>query len=586
MPRLGAAARPRARLHRRPAGGRARLLRLDRLVADAAALLSATPTAGSWPPRPAPAASLLANLLRRPLEAAVWVLCAAALPLVAYAIQQRAHGVFFQTSPRLQGVLGYPNAIGAYAALAAPAALWLASSPQRGRRVAGCATLSLLVLGLGLASSRGGLLAAVIGCAAFLAVSDRRTEIGAAVIAVLAVTVPVARWGARPALVQGARRAVHRARGLAPDALRRARRDRRGAARPARRGARAARRSGARRIFGFVVLGRADRRRLLAAAVRLSSSHDGPDRSAQLPLARSSRAAAPSAPPTTSRSSRPTCAAAGGARPGTPSATSRCAATAPTRSRRSTAWRVPTSSRPARSTPRRCTCSPDSGSWARIPAPDRAGRGRHVPGLGHAPARAGALRGAGARGGRRGLRAAQPDRLGVEADRADAARLPAAGARRLRRGQRGRASGRRSLAVVAAAVVRARRDPHRPARAEQQRTRPRRPARRAGPHRRGARRGRSRRRAQPHLGRRATAAREPAAGARPPRRCAPRRQPRHRAGAEGLAHLARAGRLPALLLERPGLAGEHRPRPRVRGHDTVFDGTDADVVAASDACGP
>ena len=69
------------------------------------------------------------------------------LPLIAYAIQQRAHGVFFQTSPRLQGVLGYPNAIGAYAALAAPRALWLASSPQRLRRAAGCATLSLLVLG-------------------------------------------------------------------------------------------------------------------------------------------------------------------------------------------------------------------------------------------------------------------------------------------------------------------------------------------------------------------------------------------------------------------------------------------------------
>ena len=61
------------------------------------------------------------------------------LPLVAYAIQQRAHGVFFQTSPRLQGVLGYPNAIGAYAALTAPGALWLASShappaPRRGLR--------------------------------------------------------------------------------------------------------------------------------------------------------------------------------------------------------------------------------------------------------------------------------------------------------------------------------------------------------------------------------------------------------------------------------------------------------------------
>ena len=94
--------------------------------------------------------ALLAGLLRRPLESAVWVLCAAALPLVAYAIEQRADGVFFQTSPRLQGVLGYPNAIGAYAALAAPAALWLASSPQRARRVAGCGTLALLVLGLAL----------------------------------------------------------------------------------------------------------------------------------------------------------------------------------------------------------------------------------------------------------------------------------------------------------------------------------------------------------------------------------------------------------------------------------------------------
>ncbi len=139
--------------------------------------------------------ALLAGLLRRPLESAVWVLCAAALPLVAYAIQQRAHGVFFQTSPRLQGVLGYPNAIGAYAALTAPAALWLASAPQRARRIAGCGTLSLLVLALALASSRGGLLAAVLGCAAWLAVGNRRTETGAALVAVLAVSLPVARWG-------------------------------------------------------------------------------------------------------------------------------------------------------------------------------------------------------------------------------------------------------------------------------------------------------------------------------------------------------------------------------------------------------
>ena len=140
-------------------------------------------------------ATVLAGLLRRPLEAAVWVLCAASLPLIAYAIQQRAHGEFFQTSPRLQGVLGYPNAIGAYAALAAPAALWLASSPQRARRVAGCGTLALLVLGLALSSSRGGVLAAVIGCGVWLAVSDRRTESGAALLAVLVASAPAARWG-------------------------------------------------------------------------------------------------------------------------------------------------------------------------------------------------------------------------------------------------------------------------------------------------------------------------------------------------------------------------------------------------------
>ena len=138
---------------------------------------------------------LLARLGRRPLESAVLVLCAMSLPFIAYAIQQRAHGVFFQTSPRLQGVLGYPNAIGAYAALAAPGALWLASSPQRLRRAAGCGTLSLLILGLGLASSRGGLLAAILGCAVWLAVGERRTESGAVLLAVLAVTAPVTRWG-------------------------------------------------------------------------------------------------------------------------------------------------------------------------------------------------------------------------------------------------------------------------------------------------------------------------------------------------------------------------------------------------------
>src|SRR4029078_9624510 len=59
----------------------------------------------------------------------------------------------------------------------------------------GCATLALLVLGLALSSSRGGVLAAVLGCGIWLAVSERRTESGAALLAVLVVTAPAARWG-------------------------------------------------------------------------------------------------------------------------------------------------------------------------------------------------------------------------------------------------------------------------------------------------------------------------------------------------------------------------------------------------------
>ena len=74
---------------------------------------------------------LLANLLRRPLELGHLGAVRRRAAAVAYAIQQRAHGVFFQTSPRLQGVLGYPNAIGAYARWRRPAALWLAARAAR-----------------------------------------------------------------------------------------------------------------------------------------------------------------------------------------------------------------------------------------------------------------------------------------------------------------------------------------------------------------------------------------------------------------------------------------------------------------------
>ena len=134
-------------------------------------------------------------------------------------------------------------------------------------------------------------------------------------------------------------------------------------ARPARRPARAPRlrdRSAGRRGGRRLARGRAALHRATAARAARSATSGT-----------SSRAAAPSARPITSRSSRPTCAAAGGAKPGTASARIRCAATAPTRSRRSTAWRGRTSSRPARSTRRSCTCSRASGSWARSPQPSR-----------------------------------------------------------------------------------------------------------------------------------------------------------------------------------------------------------------------
>ena len=140
----------------------------------------------------------------------------------------------------------------------------------------GCGTLALLVLGLALASSRGGVLAAVIGCGVWLAVSRpahrerrgaarraRRDRAGGAL-------------GARPALLQGARRALHRARGLAPGlVLARGRAGVRGA-RPAGGGARSARgparppRLRPRGRWPSLVVG------ALLAAVRLSSQHGGP----------------------------------------------------------------------------------------------------------------------------------------------------------------------------------------------------------------------------------------------------------------------------------------------------------------------
>ena len=173
----------------------------------------------------------------------MWVLCAASLPLDRLRHPAaRARRVLpdlaatagrarlSQRDRRLRGARGARARSGSRAPRSAPGAS------------AGCGTLALLVLGLALASSRGGVLAAVIGCGVWLAVSDRRTESGAALLAVLVGERAGGALGARPALLQGARRALHRARRLAPGLVLGRGRAGGGGARPARRGARAARR--------------------------------------------------------------------------------------------------------------------------------------------------------------------------------------------------------------------------------------------------------------------------------------------------------------------------------------------------------
>ena len=378
----------------------------------------------------AAAGALLAGLLRRPLESAVWVLCAASLPLVAYAIQQRADGVFFQTSPRLQGVLGYPNAIGAYAALAAPAALWLASSPQRARRVAGSGTLALLVLGLALASSRGGMLAAVIGCAAWFALSDRQDRGRSGRAGGARRDRPGRSLGHRPALLQGARRAVHRARRRQPGLVLgsggagggdpRAARRRAGAARGRARAPhlRPGRRGGARdrggRGGGQALLGARRPRRRAQPCLE-------PDlRRRRGRLHRSSELALDEPPqPLVGR---------GLGRIHRPPAAGQ-------RRRHVRDDRPPRASRLPAGRPGALDLLPRAlgpRAAGRDPGSDRARRRRRLRGGGHTPARQRALRRARTGGRRRRVRAAQPDRLGVEAERTDAARLPDPRAHRLR----------------------------------------------------------------------------------------------------------------------------------------------------------
>ena len=95
--------------------------------------------------------ALLAGLLAGHSKS-VWVLCAASLPLSAMPSSNAATACSSRPRRGCRACSAIRTRSAPDAALAAPAALWLASSAAARRRVAGCGTLALLVLGLALAS--------------------------------------------------------------------------------------------------------------------------------------------------------------------------------------------------------------------------------------------------------------------------------------------------------------------------------------------------------------------------------------------------------------------------------------------------
>ena len=369
-----------------------------------------------------------------------------------------------------------------------------------------------------------------------------------------------------------------------------ARGGRRSAARPAGRRARAARGPAERAASAAYVALAALILAALAAAVRLSSSHDGPGGALSYLWGELSGGGAVGSTDHLTQLSTNLRSRWWGEAWDAFSAHPLHRATGPTRSRRSTGSHAPTSSRPARSIPPPCTCSPGSGCWERSPRLIALGAGAACLACRHAPARSRALRRAGARGRRRGVRAAQPDRLGVEADRADGPGLsrcpcsspvPRAAAPSC-------APRRRSLAIAAAVGVRAR---HHPGGAAG----PRATTRSTGPTASTSRDASTRRAWRPTSPRPSTAGRWTAQLQRASLlqalgRPADARRAVDRAIAlapKDSRRLARRWRATSATAGTTAAGSASLARARaLAGHDTVFDGSDADVIAASDACAP
>lgn len=139
---------------------------------------------------------VVGSLVPRPAETGAIVLCLATLPLAAWPIIERTHAASAE-SARLSGPLGQANALGAFCAIALPAALWLATGRSPVARALGGACTALIAIALVLSGSRAGTIAAIAGAACLLLIGRRALAQLVALVLALAAALPVAVWAGR-----------------------------------------------------------------------------------------------------------------------------------------------------------------------------------------------------------------------------------------------------------------------------------------------------------------------------------------------------------------------------------------------------
>jgi O-antigen ligase len=136
-------------------------------------------------------------LVRRPAQAAASVLVVVAVVVAIYSITQRSFGdeLVAAAFPRLREPLGYANALAALFVSGLPAALVLGSRREWYARAIGAGSVAVLVTGLALTGSRGGILAALIALIVTLILVGRRLELIAVMACGLVPGLPAALYG-------------------------------------------------------------------------------------------------------------------------------------------------------------------------------------------------------------------------------------------------------------------------------------------------------------------------------------------------------------------------------------------------------